>query len=117
MMKNDEKLTSVSHLKHLKSIPILIFHGKKDYVVPYEHGETLFRIATNRYQVHEKSLARFISLPDAGHNNIESLYLNDMIFEINKFILERDEETLKKEGNYVHKAPIVPVEVTEGGEH
>ncbi|KAL9647107.1 hypothetical protein ABK040_004825 [Willaertia magna] len=103
MMKNEDKFQSICHLPFLKNIPILIFHGKKDLVVPFEHGETLFRIISSKFMANEKYLARFINLLEAGHNNCESLYLNEMIDEMDKFIVNRNEENLMIEGSYITK--------------
>lgn len=41
-------------------VPILIFHGTRDNVVPYHHGETLSRVAKN---------AQLVTF-DCGHNDV-----------------------------------------------
>lgn len=107
MMKNEEKMASICNYSFLKNIPILIFHGRKDVVVPYEHGYTLYKIASSKLNPNEKSCSRFVSLPDAGHNNCESLYFEDMMYEIKKFILDRNEEQLASEGSLVEKPSVV----------
>lgn len=45
------------------TIPTLIFHGKKDEVIPFSHGETLFRQAG-------ASRKRFVPIPGAMHNDL-----------------------------------------------
>ena len=48
--------------------PILQFHGRGDYVVPYPHGRELFAAAPERSA--SGVAKRFVTLEKAGHNNI-----------------------------------------------
>ena len=45
------------------SCPIYMFHGTDDYIVPYSSGEKLFKAS-------RKKNATFITIKNAGHNNI-----------------------------------------------
>ncbi len=42
--------------------PLLIIHGDRDQVIPFEHGETLFKSA--------KAPKQFLRIPGAGHNDV-----------------------------------------------
>lgn len=44
------------------SVPILIIHGARDEVIPFDHGQRLFEAA--------KGKKDFLSIPDAGHNDV-----------------------------------------------
>ena len=43
------------------ALPLLIFHGRRDPTVPFEHGETLFHAA--------REPKTFVALEDAGHSD------------------------------------------------
>lgn len=45
-------------------LPILVMHGRRDEVVPFEHGETLASLGKG---------ARFLPIEDAGHNDVLSV--------------------------------------------
>lgn len=45
------------------TLPTLIFHGRKDEVIPFSHGETLFRMAG-------ASRKRFVPVAGAMHNDL-----------------------------------------------
>ncbi|KAH3745022.1 alpha/beta hydrolase [Pelomyxa schiedti] len=68
------------------SVPSFIIHGKKDEVVPFEHGCMLFN------KLSDKARFNFLQLDNAGHNDIEMRYEEDLIAELKKFfihVLER----------------------------
>ena len=61
--------------------PVLIFHGRKDEVVPFDHGKELFSRVRPQFQ------REFVDLPDADHHNIiERLSLYTYIKKLNEFI-------------------------------
>lgn len=47
-----------------KAVPVLIFHGTADSIVPFRNGQQIFRQAAGR--------KKFISVPQADHNDIFS---------------------------------------------
>lgn len=73
------RFDSSSRIKDIHA-PLLVMHGTRDRVVPFELGKTLFEQA-----VEPKS---FIRLRDAGHNNIASV-AGDLYFDsIDTFVRE-----------------------------
>lgn len=52
-----DNLTKISHLK----VPLLLFHGDRDEIVPQQMGKQLFEAAPQP--------KRFYSIPRAGHND------------------------------------------------
>lgn len=48
--------------------PILIAHGNRDEVVPYDHGQQL----ATKLQKDQRPLWKFLTIDRAGHNDIES---------------------------------------------
>lgn len=63
------------------NVPIIIFHGTNDKVVPYSHGKDLSKKLTS----YEKKI-EFITIEGAGHNNIECSYFNILEHHIKTFI-------------------------------
>ena len=45
-----------------KEVPVLIFHGTRDWIVPYRNSKTIFKKASGR--------KKFVTITDAGHNDI-----------------------------------------------
>ncbi len=58
--------------------PTLIIHGTADEVVPYEHGRELFEKAGRPW--------KFASLENAGHNNIECDFMDDLLSTLRSFL-------------------------------
>jgi abhydrolase domain-containing protein 17 len=54
MFENERKLARVA-------CPVLVMHGRRDEVIPFSHGETLFAVA--------KEPKRSLWVPDASHND------------------------------------------------
>ncbi len=54
------KYDSLSKIRNIK-VPILIMHGDKDDLVPFEHGKRLYDIANEPKE--------FYTIPGAGHND------------------------------------------------
>ncbi|MDA0901992.1 MAG: alpha/beta fold hydrolase [Proteobacteria bacterium] len=71
-----DRFDSYKYAPQIKA-PILVFHGTKDPVVPFENGKMLYDKFTSQ--------KRFISIEGAGH-----LYFNDQLLldEIKKFVSE-----------------------------
>ncbi len=44
-------------------IPLLVFHGERDLIIPFRNGQKVFAGARNR--------KKFVAVPKAGHNNIK----------------------------------------------
>ncbi len=65
------------HYMALCDVPISIFHGEKDRLIPFQHGETLYKIAAKNCTLY--------TLKNQGHNNIH--YNKDYI-RIIKSILQ-----------------------------
>ena len=73
--KNVDKLSS-------KEIPVLMFHGKKDEIIPYRNAKLLYKKALGP--------KRLVTIADAGHNNL-FYHLGDQFWsEIAKFLEEMD---------------------------
>lgn len=66
------KLTSHSYLKNTL-FPILIFHGTKDEIVPYNSGKKLFESLKNPYK-------KLVTLTAGKHNNLSTFpqYWNEL---------------------------------------
>jgi len=60
---------------HKIQCPIFIIHGDSDEVVPYWHGQELST------KVQPSNLWKFLTLPGAGHNNIESEEYSDTLLK------------------------------------
>ncbi|MBE9028426.1 alpha/beta hydrolase [filamentous cyanobacterium LEGE 11480] len=45
--------------------PVLIIHGNRDEIIPFEHGKILFQAASNPKQ--------FQAIPNAGHNDVSDI--------------------------------------------
>jgi abhydrolase domain-containing protein 17 len=44
------------------TVPVLIIHGDRDEVIPFQHGQTLYQTAPGPKQ--------FLAVPNAGHNDV-----------------------------------------------
>ncbi len=66
--------------------PILMFHGTRDQVVPYELGQKLFAAAPDRSQNHHAK--QFVTLEGAGHNGILSSHEPEFAEAIGKFLAQ-----------------------------
>lgn len=61
-------------------IPVLIFHGTADSIVPYRNGKKLFASASGR--------KKFIPVPDADHNDLFAHLQETFWTELERFISE-----------------------------
>ncbi len=55
------------------SVPLLLFHGGKDSVIPFRNAEKIFRMA--------RGIKKFVALPEADHNIIDEagpLFWNEL---------------------------------------
>ncbi|QDT31301.1 alpha/beta hydrolase [Thalassoglobus polymorphus] len=64
--------------------PLLMLHGRQDEIVPLQLGERLFAVAP---EVSANGIQkRFVELPDAGHNDIYHVALDDVIKAKREFL-------------------------------
>jgi fermentation-respiration switch protein FrsA (DUF1100 family) len=71
-----DKFPNLRRIKNIKT-PLLIIHGRRDSVIPFHHGKTLFESANQpKY---------FVEIPDAGHNDLEMKAGERFWQEIDKF--------------------------------
>jgi fermentation-respiration switch protein FrsA (DUF1100 family) len=62
-----DRFPSIDRIRQV-TCPILILHGQRDTIVPYELGKNLFTAAPAKS---ENGVAKkFVSLPDADHNDV-----------------------------------------------
>ena len=73
MFSNIHRIGSVAQ-------PTLIFHGERDQVVPYAHGVDLWS------KTQKSSQWRFVSLPNAGHNDIEANCYEILLATLSEFV-------------------------------
>jgi len=59
-------------------VPIFIMHGTDDEVVPFRHGQALFAKCQIGW--------RFLEVPGAGHNNIETHYVDLYMQNLQEFV-------------------------------
>jgi hypothetical protein len=71
MFRNEKNIRSVD-------IPTLIIHGKNDRVVPFYHGESLFKMCNKPWGK--------LWLEHAGHNNIDTRYRHHLFTSLHHFI-------------------------------
>lgn len=69
--------------------PVMIVHGKKDMVVPFEHGVQLYQAC--------KSGFRFLPLEDAGHNDIELKHAETLLGNVTDMLEMIQEKNNRKE--------------------
>ena len=75
----EDEFDNYSEIQHL-SCPVIIAHGDDDKVVPFKHGETLFKLCKSKKKT-------FVRVQDAGHNNLYSTRNRGYLMgEIAKFI-------------------------------
>ena len=55
------RLDSLSKIPRLE-VPLLVIHGDRDEIVPFEQGKRIFEAATSETE--------FLSIPGAGHNDV-----------------------------------------------
>ncbi|MEO0567431.1 MAG: alpha/beta hydrolase [Pseudomonadota bacterium] len=67
--------SSKDHIKGLRA-PLLIIHGDRDAVIPFEQGRQIYALAGSKYKT-------FLEVPGAGHND---LWRNEVIEKIWLFI-------------------------------
>ena len=60
------------------NVPTLTVHGKKDTVVPFEHGQIIFDECPHSWG--------HLWLENAGHNNIDSRFKNELFHAIDQFV-------------------------------
>jgi len=65
---------------HKVKCPTLLVHGKKDQLIPISHSQKLAKVLT------EGVLWKFLELEEAGYQNIESEFNDEMLEEIIRFI-------------------------------
>ncbi len=68
---------SIDLIRHLKA-PVLIVHGSRDEIIPFEMGKKLFEMAP-----HPK---RFYPVPEAHHNDVYIIWKSNYLKEIEKFL-------------------------------
>ena len=73
-----DRFPSAKRLKQ-KGIPVLIFHGTADRIIPFRNGQSIFEHATGR--------KKFIPVSNADHNNIFSVAGQMFWDELKKFSL------------------------------
>lgn len=74
MFRNENKIGKVE-------CPVLLFHGKKDDIVPFWHGATLFDKVQDKYKFD------FVQVDEAGHHDIiECLSVHRYLETIHDFI-------------------------------
>lgn len=72
-----DKFPNLQRIRNIK-MPILIMHGTLDGVIPFHHGQVLFKAANQpKY---------FFEVPDAGHNDLEFCAGDNYWLELDKFI-------------------------------
>jgi abhydrolase domain-containing protein 17 len=57
--------------------PVLIIHGRKDEVVPFQHGEALFSMANEP--------KKFVAVDDAGHNDLLFIAGDEYMRQLRQF--------------------------------
>jgi uncharacterized protein len=72
-----DSFNNIGKVKNLTS-PVLIIHGSKDRVIPYEMGVEIY----NEFKTEKK----LVTIDGAGHNNISSHFKNEYWKPIFKFI-------------------------------
>ena len=71
------KYDSLSKIRNIK-VPILIMHGDKDKLVPFEHGKRLYDIANEPKE--------FYTIPGAGHNDTHIVGGDEYYGVIKRFV-------------------------------
>lgn len=74
--ESDQKLSDVE-------CPVLIIHGTADKIVPYKQAERNYAIAQQRLSW----TTEFVTLPDAGHNNVVERYWDELKPELSSFLV------------------------------
>ena len=67
-----------AELVKLEEVPTMFIHGKKDCIIPIEHGEHLYKIC--------KASKEFVEVPDGTHNNIDSGYREELFIHVDRFL-------------------------------
>ncbi|REJ90945.1 MAG: alpha/beta hydrolase [Planctomycetota bacterium] len=62
-----DRYPSIDRIPDVAS-PLLVIHGRRDRVVPFEQGERLFAAAPD--ESHNGVAKMFVELPEAGHNDV-----------------------------------------------
>lgn len=62
------------------TVPLLLFHGEKDEVISFSHGEKLFAL-------HPGPDKAFVPLPESGHNDLWSMEFETVLTGIADFAL------------------------------
>jgi len=68
---------NVDKIQNIKC-PVLIVHGQKDAVVPFEHGKRLYEMVKTRKD--------YLWIDNAGHNDIEYGWRKSFLQSITKFL-------------------------------
>ena len=72
MFDNEEKL------KQQKLIPTCFIHGVQDHIVPFSHGEYLYK--------HCMAPKEHLFVRNGDHNNLESTYKQEVYFKLDSFV-------------------------------
>ena len=86
-----ERYPSVERIGDV-TCPVLVIHGRRDRIVPYELGEQLFSAAPEKSQ--SGVAKQFVELQEAGHNDIPYVAADDVTVATHQF-LDRLEEAIQ----------------------
>ncbi len=78
-----ERFPSIERIPHV-TCPLLVMHGTRDRVVPFEQGRRLFETASPRSACGVDK--RFVELPESGHNDIIHTGWDTMRSEFSRFL-------------------------------
>ncbi|NLV92610.1 MAG: prolyl oligopeptidase family serine peptidase [Firmicutes bacterium] len=68
--------TKIENHAHPDGPPILVVHGERDEAIPYEHS---VQLVENLREVLGEEKVKFLTLPEAGHNNDPKFFDNDFV--------------------------------------
>lgn len=87
--------------KHLLDVqcPILIFHGKRDIILPHLFGRTLYETFSS---IGHGLYCKYVEIEKAGHNNIYRF--QEWVVELEQFFLSRETSIIS------HSTPQLSVE-------
>jgi len=71
------KYDSLAKIRNIK-VPILVMHGDKDALVPFEHGKRLYDMANEPKE--------FYTIPGAGHNDTHIVGGDEYFDVIKEFV-------------------------------
>lgn len=85
-----DQYPSINRIPDVKC-PLLMMHGQRDRIVPFQHGEKLFAAA--RQQSDSGIQKRFLSLPRAGHNDMMHTHAREITDSLSKFLAELQQQS------------------------